>query len=125
MGCALMRRFSALAQDELVLVLVVVEVAVVVVQVPPAVSEVRRLAVSRRRLWHLLCADARAVRLSVFPALGCNNLALCNVSGDTPAYMFFAQVWEFKLVVVSHVFKCRFEERVLQQCGWGGVFATF
>ena len=41
MGCALMRRFSALAQEELVLVLVVVEVTVVVVQVPPAVSEVR------------------------------------------------------------------------------------
>ena len=59
-----------------------------------------------------------------FPALGCNNLALCNVSGDTPAYMFFAQIWEFKLVIVSHVFKRRFEERVLQQCGWGGVFAT-
>ena len=42
----------------------------VVVQVPPAVSEVRRLAVSRRRLWHLLCADARAVRLSVFSRAG-------------------------------------------------------
>ena len=50
--------------------MVEVEVTVVVVQVPPAVSEVRRLAVSRRRLWHLLCADARAVRLSVFSRAG-------------------------------------------------------
>ena len=41
-GCALMRRFSALAQELALLLLVVEEVTVVVVQVPPAVSEVRR-----------------------------------------------------------------------------------
>ena len=82
-GCALMRRFSALEQEVLVLVLevtvvlvlvrVLVEsgkVTVVLVQVPPAVSEERPLAVSRRRLWHLLCAEARAVRLSVFSCAG-------------------------------------------------------
>ena len=49
MGCALMQRFSALAKDELVLLLLVVqEVTVGVVQVPPAVSD-------------LMCGDWRCL----------------------------------------------------------------
>ena len=70
-----------------------------------------RLRCLRGGDWRCLAAvsgicSALTQELSVspsFPALGCNNLALCNVSGDTPAYMFFVQRQEFKLAIVSHL----------------------
>ena len=68
-GCALMQRFSALAQDELVLLLLVVqEVTVGVVQVPPAVSDLmcgdwRCLAAVEERVLQQ-CGGAVLLRLS-------------------------------------------------------------